>query len=65
MPKSDRGLLTFKDNKRPGPGEYKNEEQGMKVLNKAQTFASPKATRDICFSRYNAVHNELIRNGIY
>jgi hypothetical protein len=65
VPKNDRGLLTKKDNKKPGPGNYEADTQAIKTRIKEATFAMPKASRDFSFSKYSAQHNVLVSKGLY
>lgn len=65
MPKSDRGLLTFQAPKKPGPGNYDNDIQAIKSRIKDATFAMPKASRDVSFSKYGAEHSALVRKGLF
>ena len=46
--------MTFKNKELPGPGNYENDSQGIKVRNKEATFAMPRATREVSFSKYGA-----------
>lgn len=63
MTKKDRGLLTSKPSKTPGPLDYKHPEVN-KVKKKEGEYRMPTATRDIHFSKYSSVHNELVTKGI-
>ena len=63
VPRNNRGLLAKSPQKNPGPTEY--EDQAIPVRKQQQPrFKMPKATRDIPFSKYNAVHSELVRKGL-
>jgi len=63
VPKRDRGLLTSTPSKSPGPTDYKLTEI-QKVMRKSGIFKMPKASRDIPFSKYSSVHQQLISKGI-
>jgi hypothetical protein len=63
MPKNNRGLLSSKMSKTPGPVEYLADQIAFK--NKAPITKMGKASRDIPFSKYGSVHAELVRKGIY
>lgn len=65
VPKSDRGLLTFKAKKQPGPGNYENDVQAITSRIKDATFAMPKASRDVSFSKYGALHSTLVKKGLF
>lgn len=63
VPRNNRGLLSKSAQKNPGPHEY--DDQAISVRKQTQPrFKMPKATRDIPFSKYNAVHSELVRKGL-
>jgi len=49
----------------PGPGNYENGFQGIAVRNKEQTFAMPRATREVSFSKYGALHSTLVKKGLF
>ena len=65
VPKTDRGLLSFSQKRQPGPGYYDNDVQAIKSRIKDATFAMPKASRDVSFSKYGAVHSELVKKGLF
>ena len=65
VPKNDRGLLTFAKPKVPGPGNYENDVQAIKSRIKDQTFAMPKASRDVSFAKYSSEHSALVRKGLF
>lgn len=65
IPKTDRGLLSFKKPKVPGPGNYDADVQGIKTRVKDQTFAMPRASRDVSFSKYGGQHAHLVRKGLF
>ena len=65
VPKSDRGLLTFSHKKQPGPGVYENGIQAIKSRLKEPSFAMPRASRDVSFSKYGAEHAALVRKGLF
>jgi len=68
VPKNDRGLLTNVEHPRrpsPGPGKYENEKQRIAFMMKTGTFAMPKASRDISFSKYGSQHSTLVSKGLY
>lgn len=66
VPKSDRGLLTT-NNRRlsPGPGNYEAEIQAIKSRVQDATFAMPKASRDVSFSKYGGLHKNLVSKGLF
>ena len=63
VPKNNRGLLTKGPHKSPGPTEY----SPLKIANmhKEPKFKMPRASRDISFSKYNSLHSELVKKGLY
>ena len=63
--KADRGLLTDKRKISPGPGNYENGPQAIGTRLKEATFALPRATRDVSFSKYSAEHSILISKGLH
>lgn len=65
IPRTDRGLLSFSNNRKPGPGAYENGPQSIKTRIKDQTFAMPRASRDVSFAKYGAVHAELVKKGLF
>jgi len=65
MSKADRGLVTVKKKLSPGPGNYMAEIQALKTRVKDGTFAMPKASRDISFSKYGAQHSILVKKGLF
>ena len=65
VPKNDRGLLTYKPKKSPGPGKYEADIQAIKAKIKDATFAMPKASRDFSFSKYSAEHGVLVAKGLF
>ena len=64
--KADRGLLSNNPRKiSPGPGNYENGSQAIHTRLREATFALPKATRDVSFSKYSAEHSILISKGLH
>jgi hypothetical protein len=67
VPKSDRGLLKVNNFRKvlPGPGNYHAELQAIKSRVNDATFAMPKASRDVSFSKYGALHRNLVKKGLF
>ena len=65
IPRRNRGLLSFSKPKVPGPGNYENDVQAIKSRVKDATFAMPKASRDVSFSKYGAQHAILVKKGLF
>lgn len=66
VPKCDRGLLSYNMKRlSPGPGNYESEIQAIKTRIKDGTFAMPRASRDVSFSKYAAHHQELVKKGLF
>lgn len=53
IPKVDRGLLSFKDQKLPGPANYKHEHSFQKFSKRQANCTIGNQTRDIPFSKYS------------
>jgi hypothetical protein len=67
VPKSDRGLLSYNPRKISpvGPGKYSPDLPAIKLRIKDATFAMPRASRDVSFSKYGAQHKTLIKKGLF
>ena len=65
VPKVDRGLQSFKKPKVPGPGTYEYDVQAIKSRVKDASFAMPRASRDVSFSKYSAEHATLVKKGLF
>ena len=56
MPLTMRGI-------KASPDRYENDTLKVKLLSPRATI--PKTSRDISFSRYGAVHSELVYKGLH
>ena len=67
MPKSDRGLLSYNPRKvsAVGPGKYSPDASAINCRIKDASFAMPRASRDVSFSKYGAQHKTLIKKGLF
>ena len=67
VPKSDRGLLTYNPRKISpvGPGKYAPDLAAIKFRVKDASFAMPRASRDVSFSKYGSQHKTLIKKGLF
>ena len=63
FPKNDRKLLQLGDQVTPGPAQYNNDTIITK-LREARTKLG-QASRDVSFSKYGALHSELVAKGLH
>lgn len=61
--KKDRGLLKAGKQTTPGPDLYNNDS--IITKHKEARFKIGAATRDIPFSKYGALHSELVSKGLH
>ena len=70
MPRTVRGLLenqskVQKNRNTPAPTSYLHEKVTISSNNKkAARFKMPRASRDVPFSKYAALHSELVQKGL-
>lgn len=60
--KRDRNLLSKEREKVPAGARY--EPNKAKILKKEPVYSIGKQSRDVSFSKYNALHSELVRKGL-
>ena len=70
VPKNDRGLVTNKDSYRlkyqhGGPAMFNITDVDLKNRIKEARASIGKASRDISFSKYSALHSKLVVKGLY
>ena len=64
VPRTSRGLLEKSPQKYPGPTDY--EDNTIQVRKRLQPMHKmPRAARETSFSKYSAIHSELIRKGLH
>ena len=63
VPKNDRKLLTKAKERVPAAAHY--EPMKERVLKKEPAFSIGKSSRGVSFSKYTALHSELVRKGLH
>ena len=63
VPQCDRGLLEIAKDDKPAPNKYQPDTRP--TVHKYPTQKFSRASRDLCFSKYNSTHAELVKKGIY
>ena len=63
FPKNDRKLQQGSEKVTPGPSEYDNDTIKTKLTEPRMTVGN--ASRDVPFSKYGALHSELVRKGLH
>lgn len=63
VPKNDRKLLKKEKEKVPAGAHYQPKK--FEVMKKKPAFSIGKASRDVSFSKYTALHSELVKKGLF
>jgi len=63
VPKNDRKLLTRERERVPAAAHY--EPKKHEVLKKEPAFSIGKSSRDVSFSKYTALHSNLVKKGLF
>ena len=62
VPKNDRKLLTQDKESVPAAAQYNADK--LQVQKKQPSFTIGRQSRDVAFSKYSALHSELVRKGL-